>query len=240
MKKQRKYTGPQNRKIGAAGEVLAERVLRQRGLSMVEKIGTPVKLIPLKQDAKTLLARIGVRVKGLFHVKFGDRVSGDRRAIIRGAGTSVLIETKTVMQEKLSVKHFKSHQLPALDRHSELGGLSLIVWVHETGVYVMQHPIPGFMKGKPLSVEQAAAVDIMNIPDLVNSGNHITLRWKTDNTDDMATVEYPPPDPIDVNFAMRDILDALDLPNVAPAVLISLYSTVSEIMGPKPAERKKG
>jgi hypothetical protein len=36
-----------------------------------------------------------------------------------------------------------------------LGGLSLVVWVHHSGVYVIRYPIDGFEKGKSIKPEQA-------------------------------------------------------------------------------------
>lgn len=159
----KKEQGKRNQRIGNAGEEFVANALSGRGLDMVEKVGTPVRLIPVEDRARLALNRKGVRTSDLFHVKFGEKVSGDRRAIIGGMGISVLIEVKTRLTSKLSVSDFEAHQLPALEEHDRLGGLSLIAWVHESGVYVMRAPIPGFEKYKPLSPERAAGLDIIDL-----------------------------------------------------------------------------
>lgn len=129
-------------RIGAAGQEHAAAALRRAGVHMVEKIGTPVKLIP------------SIRAKGLFSVVWGEKVSGDHRGILED-GTSVLAETKTILERNLVWSDLRDHQPERLTQHAEYGGVSLLVWVHSTGVYVMRWPLEGFGPGKGITQEKA-------------------------------------------------------------------------------------
>jgi hypothetical protein len=128
-------------RTGKAGEELAESVLRSLGIEQIERVSTPVKLIPSQYP-------------GLFKVIFGEKVIGDRRGILPG-GRSVLIEVKTILDRNLCWSDLRLHQPEGLSRHSELGGMSLLVWVHSSGVYVMRWPIDGFGPGKSITPNQA-------------------------------------------------------------------------------------
>lgn len=131
-------------RIGKEGEALAESALRQIGLEMIEKIGTPVRIIPGRAPI------------------WGEKVSGDYRALLPG-GISVLIECKTIMDRNLVWSDLREHQPGCLTRHAELGGISLLVWVHTSGVYVMQWPIDGFGPRKNISPERASELAIESI-----------------------------------------------------------------------------
>lgn len=130
----------QQQLTGIHGENIAESVLSGMGIEMIERIGTPIKAIPAG--------------KGLFKVIWGEKVSGDRRGILPG-GKSVLIEVKTILDRNLTWSDLREHQPDRLKVHSTFGGLSLLVWVHNTGVYVMMFPIPGFEPRKSIEVEKA-------------------------------------------------------------------------------------
>lgn len=132
-------------RTGKAGEELAESVLRSLGIEQIERVSTPVKLIPSQYP-------------GLFKVIFGEKVIGDRRGILPG-GRSVLIEVKTILDRNLCWSDLRPHQPAGLTRHTELGGLSLLVWVHSSGVNVMEWPISGF--GPHISIEPRTA-EIIN------------------------------------------------------------------------------
>lgn len=134
--------------IGKHGQNLAASHLSQIGIEMVEQIGTPVKLIPVSEHRKDV-----------FRVVFGEKVSGDHRGILQG-GRSVLAETKTILDRNLRYSDLREHQPVRLSNHSDFGGLSLLVWVHHTGVYIMEWPIPGFVSGKSISVEMALDLNI--------------------------------------------------------------------------------
>ena len=130
--------------VGKRGQNLAASILASIGVNMVEKIGTPVKLIPVKCGAR----------KNVYQVIYGEKVSGDHRGILND-GTSVLVETKTILDRNLRWSDLREHQPGRLLEHSVHGGLSLLVWVHESGEYVMVFPIKGFEKGKSISVQRA-------------------------------------------------------------------------------------
>jgi hypothetical protein len=132
--------------LGSAGQNLAAATLIRMGIEMVEKIGTPVLLIPVGSG------------KNVFRVTFGEKVSGDHRGILPG-GRSVLAETKTILDRNLHWSDLREHQPDRLCRHAELGGLSLLVWVHDSGVYVMQFPLEGFGPGKGVTRERAQVED---------------------------------------------------------------------------------
>lgn len=136
-------------RIGKIGQEQAAAALRRIGVNMVEKIGTPVKIIP-------------ARVKGTYTVVWGEKVSGDHRGILDD-GISVLAETKTIMDRNLVWSDLREHQPDRLDQHAEFGGVSLLVWVHSSGVYVMRWPVAGFGPRKSITPEQAAQIDVMKL-----------------------------------------------------------------------------
>jgi hypothetical protein len=72
-------------RIGKHGQNTAAAVLSGRcGINMVEQVGTPVLLIPVKTERRNT-----------YQVIFGEKVSGDHRGLI-GDGKGVLAETKTM------------------------------------------------------------------------------------------------------------------------------------------------
>ncbi len=139
-----------NQNLGSHGENLARSVLSGRcGINMVEKIGTPVKLIPVEGRGAG---------KDIFHVRWGEKVSGDHRGIISN-GISVLAETKTVLDGNLQWGHLREHQPARLDEHVSFGGISLLVWVHGSDAYVMRWPVEGFGPGKGITHERAQVLN---------------------------------------------------------------------------------
>ena len=135
-----------NKIIGEAGQNLAAAALRSYGVEMVEKIGTPVRCIPHPTQ------------RGYYRVIWNEPVAGDHRGILAG-GRSVLAETKTILDRNLRWSDFRAHQPAALSEHARLGGLSLIIWVHHSGVYVMSWPIPEFGPGQSLTPERALIIN---------------------------------------------------------------------------------
>jgi len=156
----------QEQVIGAAGEQHAENHLRMLGFEMIEKIGTPVRLVQLPGYAAKALNRARYSPKGIFRVIFGEKVSGDRRALVGRSGRSVLIETKTILDRNLRYSDLRSHQPGRLQRHHELGGVSLITWVHSSGIYALQWPIPNFGSRKSITPESARDLQIKDIKEL--------------------------------------------------------------------------
>lgn len=137
--------------IGKQGEQLAETVLRLRGVNLVQHIGTPVHLIPHPTAKK------------YFRVIWGERVAGDRRGVLDD-GTSVLAEVKTVLNANLRWSDFRDHQPGQLSDHAVLA-VSLVVWVHSSGVYVMRWPIDGFGRGKSITPDRARELDVQDLRD---------------------------------------------------------------------------
>lgn len=133
-------------RIGKHGQQQAASYLSGIGLEMVEPIGTPVTLI-----------QTGTR-KDVFRVIWGEKVSGDHRALLPD-GTSVLIETKTVIDGNLTYSHLREHQPERLSRHASIGrAVSLLVWVHHSGIYVMrwsENGIEGFAPRKSITPKRA-------------------------------------------------------------------------------------
>lgn len=127
-------------RTGKQGENLAESTLSGLGIEMLEKIGTPILAIPAG--------------RGLYKVIWEKKVSGDRRGILPG-GRSVLIEVKTILDHNLTYSELEPHQHAGLKEHADWGGLSLLVWVHNTGVYVMEYPISGFIPRTSLTPQVA-------------------------------------------------------------------------------------
>jgi hypothetical protein len=138
-----------NQLIGKHGQETAASYLSGFGLEMVEPIGTPVTLVS-----------VGGR-KDVFRVIFGEKVSGDHRALLPD-GTSVLIETKTVTDGNLTYSHMRDHQPERLSRHASIGrAVSLLVWVHHSGIYVMRWKsdgIEGFAPRKSITQKMARAL----------------------------------------------------------------------------------
>lgn len=139
--------------IGKQGQEIAAAALRRIGVNMIEKIGTPVKVIPKGM-------KDGVPV---FQVIWGEKVSGDHRGILDD-GTSVLAETKTILDRNLRWSDLREHQPGRLTEHHNRGGLSLLVWVHSTGTYVMEWPIIGFDKERTrITPTEAAFMNITKV-----------------------------------------------------------------------------
>ncbi len=137
---------------GAQGQKQAAGALRRAGVNMVEQIGTPVKLIPMGT----------VRGRQVFQVIYGDKVSGDHKGIMPD-GTSVLAETKTILDRNLRYSDLREHQPERLTEHHENNGISLLVWVHSTGIYILRWPITYFVKGKSITPEEA---NLLNVESL--------------------------------------------------------------------------
>jgi hypothetical protein len=133
-------------RVGKAGEDWAANAVRALGVEMIERIGTPVKIVR-------------TRPGGWVQVIWGEKVSGDTRGVLPG-GRSVLVETKTILERNLQWGDLRPHQPGRLSQHAELGGLSLLVWVHSTGIFVLEWPISDFRHGKSITPERAQELHI--------------------------------------------------------------------------------
>lgn len=134
-------------KLGKAGEEHAMNRVRALGVEMVEPIGTPFTIIKAGKN-------------NWFQGFFGEKVSGDARGILCPEGRSVLIETKTIMDRNLQWGDLREHQPERLTRHTEYGGWTLLVWVHSSGIYIMEWPIRDFHHGKSITPSLAQELDI--------------------------------------------------------------------------------
>jgi hypothetical protein len=128
-----------NRKAGNAGEAIAAMELSRRGVEFVEPIRTGWGIVRGK----------GGRIVDAFPI---EKVSGDLIGIIPHTGQFVRAEVKTT-DGRLPYSQLEPHQHAALQRHHELGGLSLLVWVHDGVVSVMRYPVAGFAPRKSIRAE---------------------------------------------------------------------------------------
>jgi hypothetical protein len=154
-------------RIGRAGQNVAAAALSRIGVEMVEQIGTPVILTPAHAHRKDI-----------FRVRWGEKVSGDHRGILHPGGRSVLAETKTILDRNLRFSDLREHQPGRLDAHATFGGLSLLVWVHNTETFIMRWPVEGFGPGKSITLERARELNITQITVSsipVENNYHITL-----------------------------------------------------------------
>lgn len=132
--------------IGKHGQQQAASYLAGLGICMLEPIGNPYQIIHQLSN-------------GHFEVIFSDVASGDHRGILPD-GSSVLIETKTVLDGNLTYSHMREHQPERLSYHASFGSaLSLLVWVHNSGIYVMRwfdYGIEDFAPRRSITPELAA------------------------------------------------------------------------------------
>jgi hypothetical protein len=152
--------GKYEQTIGQQGEALARSALERLGVEQVEKIGTPVIITRSSKPPHKITGAI-----------FGEPVAADFRGVWPLAvhddeelemkiGMSVMAEVKTILDGNLCFSDFRKHQPEALSTHADFGGMSLVVWVHTSGVYVLPWPIPGFGRGKSISPEAAKSLDM--------------------------------------------------------------------------------
>lgn len=142
----REQIGRASKRLGDAGEEQAQGALRRIGINMIHEIGTPVTLRAVKPKSN------------IFEVHFKKKVAGDVRGIYKG--TSVLAETKTIFGRNLQWSDLLPHQVTFLSEHDEYLGISLLVWVSDSGVHIMRWPVEGFGPGKGITKEHAEEISI--------------------------------------------------------------------------------
>lgn len=138
--------GRASQRIGAAGDEQGAAALRRMGVLLLEKVATPIRLIPHPNHS------------GYYRVIYDTPVSGDWRGVWMD-GASVLAEIKTAFDRNLRWSDLREHQPGALSAHAELA-MTLLVWVSSAGVFVMRWPIPDFGPGKSITIEMARELDI--------------------------------------------------------------------------------
>ena len=147
---------------GKAGEKLARQVLRQRGVRMVEKIGTPVRLVPTMTGSG----------RPAFYVYFGTKVSGDMTGLLDN-GIRVIAETKTIYNRNLRWSDLRAHQPERLSLNKSYNGVSLLIWVSTHGVHIMDwvYPNEDFKPGKGLTPARAKELNVMDVRKLAKKRN---------------------------------------------------------------------
>lgn len=110
---------------GARGEVDAAKYLARLGVEMIVKVETPTHFVKGR----------AIRYK---------KADADINGIYPPTGQRVLAEVKTHDGDTLPWSEFRPHQPERLTKNDEYRGISFVVWVHSTGVYVLRWPIPGF------------------------------------------------------------------------------------------------
>lgn len=88
-----------------------------------------------------------------------EKVSGDFRAVTP-KGQSVLIEVKYHQGKTFSLSHLAKHQKAALQRHHELNGVSLVIWVTDSNSYILRWPVPGLVKYKSITEPIAESLNL--------------------------------------------------------------------------------
>ena len=144
-------------RIGKAGESLAAGVLGRLGVHMVEPIATPFKIIKSRR----------INGQTWYRIKWSDKVSADHTGLLSD-GRRVLAEVKTV-EHNLRWSDFKTHQPGRLTMNVLGQGISVVVWVHSTGVKVLKWPIDGFKPGKGITPERAEELSISTEAELHGS-----------------------------------------------------------------------
>ena len=142
----RKAQGRKNHKNGDKAQLIAERVMRELGFNMVERVETGFKLI-----------RTGKRITGAFPCS---KVSGDIRAIGDG-GKAILCEVK-YREGKLKWSDFEEHQLEAMQATKEAGGEAFVVWVASfipERVYLLHYPFQCLRKGKAITERECEELE---------------------------------------------------------------------------------
>jgi hypothetical protein len=143
------------------------------------KAGNKIQLdaIPLLEQHFVMVERIEsafkvFRIKGRMVAVPAAKVSGDFRAIIPNtAGRSVLIECKWRKGDRLLWSAMEDHQIEALNKHRELGGMSLILWVSVLGFYLFEPSAhPEFRPGNSLK-----STDIFNMPFSLTNGGRMPV-----------------------------------------------------------------
>ena len=140
-RQKKRESGRKTQKRGADGEKIADAALAEYGVKMIRKVGKDVSIIPI--DPR----------KAIYRVHFVGKLEGDRRGII-GNGRSVLVEVKNISGDRLTYSEVKPHQHAALQEHHDLGGLSLLVWVHNKEARVYEYPIEGYKPRTSLKWEE--------------------------------------------------------------------------------------
>lgn len=136
-----RLTNRRNQKKGSEGEAIARRAMSNYGYTFIWPIATPY-IITRDRNGRV----IGAAAK--------EQVAGDLRALYDG-GISVLAEVKDHDGPRLTYSTLERHQHEALTEHDRLGGISLLIWIHQKEAYIMRYPIDGFVPRTSIKIEDA-------------------------------------------------------------------------------------
>lgn len=152
----KRIQGKINQRSGESAEAIVMHHLSFMGANFLNKIETGWNV---RYAGKTPAGKGQRRVVSAYPRK---SVQGDISGVISPSGRSILVEVKR-RPLKLSCSDFEKHQLEALHRHHEAGGLSLIGWVSVHGTIIMPHVIDGWKKGSPLTWDRAQSFAITEL-----------------------------------------------------------------------------
>lgn len=140
----RRLIGRKAKADGDACERLVESILCLAGVPFLQRIHTG-----------WLIIRSAGRV---IDAKPKEKVAGDRWGCLQG-GRCLLVEVKERAGDVLAWDDLEPHQHDALSRVHRAGGLAVVAWVTpDREAILMDYPIQGWVKGKPLHLAQARAV----------------------------------------------------------------------------------
>ena len=130
---------------GAIGENHAAAALARLGVRMVTKKETPTRIV-------------GGRV-----IRY-KKADADFDGIYPPTGQRVLVEVKARDGETLPWSELRSHQINRLDENEDCRGISLLVWAHSAGTFVLRWPITNFGPGRSVALEYAKLFDLGKLP----------------------------------------------------------------------------
>lgn len=120
-----------------------------------------------ESTARASLRRLGVRVTHRIatDVSHGGRGGSFYRSRVPGdlfgltyEGRGVLAEVKSRATGRLGVHDLLAHQRAALAEWAAAGGVALVILVTELEVSVFRFPVPGWVRGSPLTHAHPDAV----------------------------------------------------------------------------------
>jgi len=156
-----------NKKAGNAGQEHAAAALRRLGVLQVEETEPTFVITRRMKMGETTWCQ------GYYKAK----IAADLRGIT-DKGISVMAEVKTIWDRNLQWGDFKPHQPERLSEHAE-HAISLVVWVHDSGIFVMdwraiawERPIsisqhePLLRPGRGLKPEEAESLNLESLENI--------------------------------------------------------------------------
>ena len=149
-----------NQKKGDRSETATINQLKIMGFRKVRKIHTGFQQIPIAGSKKFVPTK---------------KVDGDISAVHPQTGRSVQVEVKNRDSKTLPRSAFEDHQIDSLDEQIECGGISIIAWLNNSMLYVMDYkklkelgfgqPIGNGKKRRSIDLAMAKTCEINDIND---------------------------------------------------------------------------